>query len=75
MSALEKMVADLLVKALPPEVMALLSPENIKQFGDTINGYIADTRERLERIEQGQKIILERLDNDNRRNNSNGNPE
>lgn len=70
MSALDNMLGDMLRKAIPPEIMELLTPEKLSEFGDKINGYIVDTRERLERIEQK----LERLDNVERNNsNSSGN--
>lgn len=60
MSALDNMLADMVKKAIPPEVMELLSPEKLQEFGDKINGYIVDTRERLDRIEKA----IERLSHD-----------
>lgn len=60
MSALDNMLADMLKKAIPPEVAELLSPEKLNEFGEKINSYIVDTRERLERIE----VQLEKLSYD-----------
>ena len=59
MSAMDDMLANMLKKALPAEVMQLLSPENVKEFGEKINAFITDIRERLERIESK----LERIEN------------
>lgn len=55
MSALDNMLADMLKKALPPEVMEMLAPEKINEFGEKINAFIVDIR-------QGQQAINERLD-------------
>lgn len=45
----------MLRKALPPEVMELLAPEKIKEFGEKLNAFVMDIR-------QGQVDINERLD-------------
>lgn len=61
---LEKMFQDMLAKALPPEVMALLSPEKMKELGDTVSAYISNTRESLARIEAQNDAILLHLRKD-----------
>lgn len=58
MSATEDMLANMLRKALPAEVMEMLSPDNIAAFGEKINFYITDTQERLKRIVRTPKTIL-----------------
>jgi ABC-type transporter Mla subunit MlaD len=55
MSALDKMVADILAKAIPPEVMQMLSPENIKQYGDVATGFITEVRGKLDAILASQE--------------------
>lgn len=74
MSAMETMLLNVLQKALPPEVMAMLTPEKMQEMGERINAYIVDTREKLDKIvEQNEKIIastkllLERSDNEQRK--------
>lgn len=55
---LDQMIKHALEKALPPEVMALMTPEKVKEIGDAFNGYIINTRESLARIEtQNAEII------------------
>lgn len=63
MSMMQEMLADMLKKSLPPEVMELLTPEKIKEFGERANAFISDLRSGLDRIEAGQKETLARLEN------------
>lgn len=75
MSAMSDMLGDILKKALPPEVMAMLTPENIKELGDKANGFISEVRNTLTNIENTQALILkrmERLEENGGRNSSNG---
>jgi hypothetical protein len=64
MSAMEDMLAKMLQKALPPELMALLTPANIEEFGNNIAAFAAEIRERLSNIEakqERQRATLEEL--------------
>jgi hypothetical protein len=77
MSAMEQMLAGMLKNALPAEVMELLSPEKLQEFGERINAYITDNKNGIEQILTNQDAILnrltlieERLDNVGRGNNS-----
>jgi hypothetical protein len=55
---LNDMLADMFKKALPPEVMAMLSPEKITELGEKVTAFITDVRERLDRIEEKQIQII-----------------
>lgn len=62
------MLADMLKKAIPAEVAALLTEEKIKGFGVQAKTFIEDLRAGLARIEADQKVILmklEGIENDN----------
>ena len=75
MSSMDTMLAGVLKKALPPEVMELLTAEKIKEISEGINAYIVNTRDSLERIEAQNYAILkavEELTNDGH--NSSGEP-
>ena len=61
MSAMEQMLANMLKNALPAEVMDLLSPEKLQEFGERINAYIIDNKNSLEQILTNQDAILNRL--------------
>lgn len=58
---LEKMFQDMLSKALPPEIMALLTPEKIEEMGRGINAYVLNSRESLARIEAQNRAIMAAL--------------
>lgn len=51
MSVMSDMLADMLKKALPPEVMEMLTPENIKALGEKVNAFLIDHKEQIDRIE------------------------
>lgn len=61
MSMMAEMMGDMLKKALPPEVMALLTPEKIQELGERMNAFIADLRGSLGRLEANQILIMEAL--------------
>lgn len=52
------MFADVLKKMVPPEVMAMLTPEKISEFGERLNAVVSDIRDRMDRIEAKQNDIL-----------------
>ena len=58
------MIADILKKAIPPEVMAMLTPEKMQEIGDRINATVTQWDERFTRIEESNARILELLEND-----------
>ena len=58
------MIADILKKAIPPEVMAMLTAEKMQEIGDRINATVTQWDERFTNIEQTQTRILELLEND-----------
>lgn len=53
MSAMDKMLGDMLKRAIPQEVLDLLTPEKIEELGNKISQYITSTGESLARIEAG----------------------
>lgn len=61
------MIADILKKAIPPEVMAMLTPEKLQEIGDRFNATVTQWDERLSNIEAFQTRILELLENDSNR--------
>lgn len=69
---LEQMIADMLMKALPPEVMAMLSRENIDLIKQKVNAAYKYQTDMLEDIAANQKIILEILEGKNDGSNSSG---
>lgn len=58
MSAIEDMIGKMLAKALPPEIMAMLTPEKIQAFGDGINKFVTETRENQITIDNKLDQIL-----------------
>lgn len=62
MSAMSDMLGDVLKKALPPEVMALLTPENMQEIGNKANAFIHEMRSSLHSIEETQSLILKKLE-------------
>lgn len=61
---MEDMLGNMLRKALPPEVLEMLAPEKVKEFGEKINAFILDIREGQEAINTRLDRIDERLAND-----------
>lgn len=47
---METMLASMLKSALPKEVMDLLTPEKLQEFGERLNGYLLDARNSLDQI-------------------------
>lgn len=66
MNMMTDMLNDMITKAIPPEVMALISPENIKDIGDKIGAFMTELRDRLSAIEAAQLQMIERMDNGER---------
>lgn len=50
MLGMSDMLADMLKKSIPPEVMELLTAEKLKELGDKANAFITDIRQSLEFI-------------------------
>lgn len=59
MSAMEKMLADVLKKAIPPEVMEFLTPEKIQELGETINAFLLDIRNNHETMQAKLDILIQ----------------
>lgn len=57
MAAMDKMLADMLKRIIPQEVMELLTPEKVKEVTEGINAYILYQREFMDRTD----TILEAL--------------
>jgi len=55
---MQDMLADMLKKSIPPEVMEKLTAENLKAIGDQATAFVADIRGSLDRIEANQATIL-----------------
>lgn len=67
MSAMEDMLGNMLKKALPAEVLEMLAPEKVREFGEKINTFLQEVR-------SGQDAINARLDRiDERLANGDGN--
>ena len=47
---MQDMVADMLKKSIPPEVMAMLTPEKLKEIGEKANAFVTDIRQSLDYI-------------------------
>lgn len=61
---MQDMLADMLKKAIPKEVMDLLTPENIKEMGDKVNAFVLDLQKGIEdiKIEQiEQRKLLDEM--------------
>lgn len=50
MLGMSDMLADMLKKSIPPEVMELLTAEKLKEIGDKANAFITDIRQSLDFI-------------------------
>lgn len=50
MLGVQDMLADMLKKAIPEEVMALLTPDQIQAMGEKINAFVTDIRENFQTI-------------------------
>jgi len=55
---MQDMLADMLKKSIPPEVMEKLTAENLKDIGDKATAFVADIRGSLDRIEATQATIV-----------------
>lgn len=62
MSAMSDMLGDILKKALPAEVMAMLTPENVQEIGNKANAFITEMRGSMKSIEDNQTLILKKLE-------------
>lgn len=70
MAAMDDMLGKMLQKVIPPEVMAMLTPEKINAVGEGIKNAIIEIKEsqaaiitEQERIAATLVLILERMDN------------
>ena len=50
MLGMSDMLADMLKKAIPPEVAAMLTEEKVKEIGEKANAFITDIRQSLDFI-------------------------
>lgn len=57
MAAMDKMLADMLKRLIPQEVLDLLTPEKVKEVTEGINAYILYQREFMDRTD----VVLEGL--------------
>lgn len=57
MAAMDKMLADMLKRIIPPEVMDLLTPEKVKEVTEGINAYILYQREFMDRTDSVLKEL------------------
>lgn len=55
---MQDMLADMLKKSIPPEVMEKLTAENLKDIGDKATAFVSDIRGALDRIEANQKTLI-----------------
>ena len=54
MSAMENMLASMLSKMMPPELLVALSPENLQRYSEEAKALITDFQIRLTNIEHMQ---------------------
>lgn len=80
MSVMSDMLADVLKKSLPPEVMAMLTPENMQAFKNNAEALVMELRSgiancqsqntathaTLDNIVEKLAVIMERTENDGR---------
>lgn len=62
--SMNDMLADMLKKAIPPEVMELLSKEQIEAMGEKINAFVLDIRENFGTVIANQMVIIQRQADD-----------
>lgn len=62
MSAMEQMLVKVLSQVIPPEVMEILTPDNINQFAEKANAYIISQNEKMDTLVSLQNEMLARLD-------------
>ena len=78
MSALAKMLSDMLLKELPDEVRDALTPENFAKVQGVITGFIQQQNQihnmlaHLVEAQEMQRLTLESFLDDNRSNSGNG---
>lgn len=71
MGAMENMLASMLQKAIPPDVLAMLTPEKIEEYKNGVKALWAEHKEQVDRIEQKLDcILLEASKNDTGKRNS-----
>ena len=61
MAGMNDMMADILKKIIPREVMDMLTPEKISELGEKVNAVVQDIRDRFDRIEATQNAIVDRI--------------
>lgn len=61
MSAMDQMFANMIKNALPPEIVALMSPENIQAFGEKINNYLLSQAQFQENVSTVIVSIIDKL--------------
>jgi hypothetical protein len=57
MAAMDKMLADMLKRIIPQEVMDLLTPEKVKEVTEGINAYILYQREFMDRTDKALEAL------------------
>lgn len=58
MSAMSTMLADILAKAIPKEVLEAMTPEKIQEYKDAVVEFVTVANNKLDKIEQQQGEIL-----------------
>ncbi len=62
--SMNDMLADMLKKAIPQEVMELLSKEQLEAMGEKINAFVVDVRENFANITANQMVVIQRQADD-----------
>lgn len=62
MGAMENMMASMLQKAIPPDVLAMMTPEKIQEYKDSVSAIWNAHKEQLDRIEQKISVLAD-IDN------------
>lgn len=62
MSAMANMLADVLKKSLPPEVVAMLTKENFETFKSNAEALVVELREGMAELRAQNAVILATLE-------------
>lgn len=62
MSAMANMLADIISKAIPKEVLDALTPDKIEQYKEGVTAFVTNANNKLGAIEAKQDLILQHLE-------------
>ena len=62
MSVMDDMLASMLMKMVPPEVLAALSPEKLQEYSDQVKALLAHFQNELDLIKSSQMQLDDKID-------------